>query len=135
MLAQETVTYLDINMHWLTLLGAIVPLAVALIANARASSAVKGLLNLVLSVFAGGIAVAVEAEGHVPAEEWVFNMLLAFVLSVSSHYATWKATGAEAWVALKVPGGIGRPTPLSPPAAPTPPQRGGSGGAGAAPAP
>ncbi len=77
---------------WAFLGGTIVPILVGLLTKLDASSAVKGLVNLVLSAIAGLIATAVVSDG-VLTKEAVVAGFMALVASVGTYYGVLKPIG------------------------------------------
>lgn len=99
---------LNIDLGVLTLLaGTLVPFAVGLLAKSDASSRVKGILNAVLSALAGGLAVAIAADGQVVLATVVRAMLETFIASTAVYHGLWKPTGAAPAVAKLLPGLVG----------------------------
>lgn len=91
--------------------GFAIPLVVGFITKLRASSAVKALLNFLLSAIAGGLTVALAANGDVVGTTWLLGIAQTFVVSIASYYGLWKHTVAPA-IAQSTPNfGIGTPQP------------------------
>ncbi len=86
-----TVVTLDLA-TWALIGGTLVPLIVGLVTKLRASSAVKGLANLVLSAVAGVIAAAI-AGGGILTKQSVVAGFLSLVGSVGAYYGVLKPTG------------------------------------------
>lgn len=85
-------TQLDIS--WLAFAaGTLVPLLVGLITRLSAPSWLKAGLNAVLSVAAGGLAVAIEADGAVELSTWLANMGVAWVTAMATYLGWWKPSG------------------------------------------
>lgn len=80
------------------LAGTVIPLLTALITKLRASSGVKAVCNLVLSVIAGGVAHLIANEGASTWMELVTAMVAVYLASGVSYQNLWKPTG----VTLKI---------------------------------
>lgn len=92
------------------LVGTVVPLLVALVTKARASSTVKGVANLVLSFLAGGLAYLAANEGSAPWQEVAGAGLGAWTLSGVAFHNLWKPLGTTEAVADATAGvGVGKP--------------------------
>jgi glucan phosphoethanolaminetransferase (alkaline phosphatase superfamily) len=95
--------YVTLSPSLLDLLGAVVPLLVAVLARvsttANLSSAIKGLANLVLSAVVGAVAALVQANGHVAIDQWLFHIITAFVVSTTTYVTVHRATGLTAKIA------------------------------------
>lgn len=100
--------------------GTVVPLLVALLVKARASSAVKAIANAVLSATAGALATLSEAGGFLSADLGV-SIFYAWVASIATYQGLLKPTGIAGAIAVTVPGGLGRVAAVSPLVPPTPP--------------
>lgn len=77
---------------WAFLGGTIVPILVGLVTKLHASSAVKGLVNLVLSAIAGLVATAIATDG-VLTKTAVVAGFMALVASVGTYYGVLKPVG------------------------------------------
>lgn len=77
---------------WAFLGGTIVPILVGLVTKLHASSAVKGLVNLVLSAVAGLIATAIATDG-VLTKAAVVAGFMALIASVGTYYGVLKPAG------------------------------------------
>ena len=86
----ETIT-LDLAV-WSALGGTVVPILVGLVTKLNASSAVKGVVNLVLSTIAGLIATAIAGDG-VLTQAAVVAAFLALMTSVATYYGVLKPVG------------------------------------------
>lgn len=99
---------MDLNVQTLTMIGWLIPLAVGVITKKWASGAVKAISNLALSAITGGIAVAVQADGHVTLTTWLVNIAVTFIQSIVAYYGLWKPSGVAPAVQNVAPGvGIG----------------------------
>lgn len=85
----------QIDVQVLTVLsGALIPLLVGLVSKRVTSRGVKAVLNALLSAIAGGLALAIAAEGNVDnVRSWVLSIGTTWVISVATYYGFWKPTG------------------------------------------
>lgn len=91
---------IEIDTLTLSLLtGTVVPLLVAVVTKARASSTVKGVANLVLSFAAGALAFMASADGAVAWQEVVGGGLSAWLTSGVAFHNLWKPLGTAQAVA------------------------------------
>lgn len=72
--------------------GVLVPLLTALVTTRLASPGLKAVVTLLLSALAGGIAVALQANGTVELQTWITSIALTWVMSIASYYGLWKPT-------------------------------------------
>jgi hypothetical protein len=119
MLAAVGDTHLHLNPQLLTYAtGLIIPLVVGLVTKWHASSGLKAWANVILSVIAGALNVALTSNGDVLLSAWVTGIVQTLVVSVASYYGFWKPTGIAQTVQLVAPSvGIG---PALPPLALSP---------------
>lgn len=86
----------------------VIPLLVAALTKSTASSSVKAVLNLGLTVVTGAAACVIEAKGSVTVGQLGTAMMAAFTGSGLSYTHLWKPTGAAASVNAVAPGfGLG----------------------------
>ncbi len=101
----------DANMNYLMIAATVVlPLLVGLVTKRVASSGLKALLLLILSVLATLINQLIVAEGHFEMEPFLRDAVVQFVLAVGLHYGLLKpigVTGTNGIIQQKVTGGIG----------------------------
>lgn len=118
----ETVKVLsETDQFWAFMVGAVIPLLVGLVTKARASSAVKGLMNTFLSIVGGTIVVAADHGLHVDSH-LALAMFYAFASSTVAYKTLWKPTGiAGAIQNASAQFGVGAEVMASPPIPPTPP--------------
>lgn len=85
------------------LFGLFVPLVVALITKRFASDGVKGVANVVLSSVAGAVALVLGANpgDHLSVGDFFNSMINSFIVSITSYYALWRATGVTGTLAVK----------------------------------
>ena len=106
---EESLITLDLA-TWAFIGGTIVPILVGILTKCRASSAVKGLVNLVLSAIAGIIATAI-ATGGALNEATVVAAFMALIASVATYFGVLKPTGVTGAVQGSTANfGIGKPT-------------------------
>lgn len=101
----------NVDVTLLTLLfGTVIPLLVGLVTSTSASSRFKAVANTVLSALAGGLAVAIAADGKVVLATVLTAMVQSFVASNASYHGLWKPTGAAPSVAnITGDAGLGAP--------------------------
>lgn len=87
----ETIITLDLT-TWAFLGGTIVPILVGLVTKLNAPSALRGLINLILSAVAGLIAVAITQDGVLDKASIVAGFM-ALVASVGTYYGVLKPMG------------------------------------------
>ena len=95
------------------LLAAVLPVLTALVTARFASSALKTLVLIVLTVISTALQGVFADSGQLPVREFVIATTLQFLLSVGFHFGLLKPTGitGEAGaVALAVPVGLGGPS-------------------------
>lgn len=98
---------LELDIATLSLLaGTVIPLLVGLVVKLNTSSRVKAILNLVLSITAGGVSFLVANSGKARWQELVLAMIEAYIASGVSYQNLWKPTGAA-----KVVQSVGSPAP------------------------
>lgn len=102
---------LALDVHVLTLLsGTIVPILVGLVTKRFVDSSVKLGLNAALSAIAGGLTVAIAAEGKVDAADWLTGMLTAFGVSMATYHGFLKPTHIASAIERIAPDfGVGTP--------------------------
>lgn len=93
-------------------MGTIIPLLTGLVTKFQASSQVKAVVNLVLSILAGGVSYLIENDGSGTWMELVTAMVAVYLASGVSYTNLWKPTGAATKVQNVIPmKGIGKPVP------------------------
>lgn len=91
--------------------GLVVPLLVGLLTKSHASAGVKSALNAGLTAIAGALTTALAAGGSVNWQVYVFNIGLAWVISIATYYGLYKPTGTAAAVQSSTGGfGFGGPS-------------------------
>lgn len=81
----------QLDVRLLSLLGGlVVPLLTAVATKRLAHPALKSLVTLVLSVIAGAVAVATQANGVVVTDQWVDGIVTTFISAIASYYGFWK---------------------------------------------
>lgn len=96
------------------LVGTVVPLLVAVVTKARASSTVKGIANLVLSFLAGSLAFLAANGGSAAWQEVLASGLGAWTLSGIAFHNLWKPLGTTETVAqATATTGVGKPRIVS----------------------
>lgn len=116
-LSMETLTLVQF------LVGVAIPLLVGLVTKARASSAVKGVANTLLSVIAGALTVMIDHGAHFDAHLGIAAFFV-FLASTTSYKTLWKPTGVAAAIqAATANVGVGKEADSSPPVPPTPNHR------------
>lgn len=85
------------------LLGSGIPLLVALTAKLGASSEIKSVMNLILSVMAGGLAWAIENSGAFTWQEALTAAVSAYLASGVAYQNLWKPTKIAEKVSVKTP--------------------------------
>lgn len=81
------------------LASTVVPFLVGLVVKTNASSRFKAVANTVLSALAGGLAVAIAADGKVVLAAVLTAMLQTVIGSNATYHGIWKPTGIAASVA------------------------------------
>lgn len=90
------------------LAGTVIPLLTALVTKITASSAVKAVANLILSMAAGGVAFLVANDGTGTLLELIAAMVSVYLASGVSYTNFWKPTGTAAAVQSATPNtGVG----------------------------
>jgi len=108
-LIRHTAVHLDIGLIN-TLTGFVIPLVVGLVTHAKAPRWLKSVMNALLSAIAGGLAVALSANGTVQLSTWLVSIAQTFVISVATYYGLWKPSGvAPAVQSASANFGIGGP--------------------------
>lgn len=74
------------------LAGTVIPLLTALVTTRVASPGLKAVVTLLLSAVAGGVAVAIEANGTIELETWIVSIGCTWLLAIASYYGLWKPT-------------------------------------------
>ncbi len=75
------------------IVGAVVPLVVAILTKENASSRVKSIVNAVLAAVVGGLTTVIHLGGSVSWETTVLDIGLAYAMSGTSYRSMWKPTG------------------------------------------
>jgi hypothetical protein len=92
------------------LIGAFLPLLVAVITKRYATQAVKGVANFVLSTITGSIGYLVGADGAYDIRGFINAAFNTLVVSAAAYYVVWRPTGAAGSVAVATENfGIGKP--------------------------
>jgi hydrogenase maturation factor len=103
----EQKVHLDVG--FLTVIvGTLIPIITALITKANASSAVKALTTLTLTVIAAGIQLIIEANGVVNLRTFLANFAVTYIVAVASYYGLTKHVGTPAVAAVSPNNGIGK---------------------------
>lgn len=93
LLIAAAVTHHDITVSTQVLawiLGTACPILTALITKENLPSGVKAVVNSVLAVIAGLLAVAIKADGHIDLYAWLLAIGNALVLAWASYASLWK---------------------------------------------
>ena len=100
-----------LDAYWLNVVvGTLLPIVVALVTNKFASSQVKSLTLLALTVVGGALTSIQASGGSFELKPAITGAILSYVVSVATYYGLWKPTqvaGSDGKVATAVPGGIG----------------------------
>lgn len=75
------------------LVGTLIPVLVALVTKARASSRTKAVANALLSALSGALVVAIAQEGRIDVGHVAIGVAVTWFSSVSSHFGLLKPTG------------------------------------------
>lgn len=114
----DTVT---VPLDWLNLtLGAVLPIATALITARFAQSAVKTLVLILLTVISTALQSVLQNSGDLQWHQFLFTTVFQFLISVGLHFGLLKPiniTGESGVVAQTVPAGIGGPSTQTGPVA------------------
>jgi hypothetical protein len=112
---------LQVNVIAVTFVASfLIPLAVAALTKSGASSTVKAVLNLGLTVATGVCACVIQAKGSVTLGQITTAVMAAFTGSGLSYQHLWKPTGVAASVSNSTPDfGIGSPEPVTTVATPS----------------
>lgn len=73
--------------------GVVIPMIVGLVTKARASSALKAILNALLSAVAGYAIVAIKADGAIDLYAALIGIGMTWVTSVGTHTGLLKPAG------------------------------------------
>lgn len=93
------------------MIGTLIPIVTRVITNSNASSSLKSIVNLVLSVLAGGAAALLQANGTLTLVELITAMGAVFLSSGVSYSHLWKPTGVTEAIGNKTASfGIGGST-------------------------
>lgn len=96
----ETVIQVDVTVLAF-LAGTVIPLLTALVTKLQASSRVKAIVNLVLSLLAGSVAHLVAHDGQSNWMNLVTAMVAVYLASGVSYQNFWKPTGTSVAVQEK----------------------------------
>ena len=91
--------------------GALLPMLVALVAKQNAHAAVKAILLLFLSVLGGWLTELQAQGGSFVLGPTVVSILVVFATAVLSHFGLLKPinlSGSQSVIAKNIPGGIGQ---------------------------
>ena len=105
-------TTIHVNSELLALLsGSIIPLLVGLVSKLNASSALKAVLNALLTAIAGAVVTATQAGGAIVWQLYLINIGLAWLSSCATYFGLWKPTGVSAAIQRRTAHvGLGRDT-------------------------
>lgn len=78
------------------LIGLVVPLIVAIVANVNTSSAVRGSIAALVSIVVG--AVVVFFTGNAAVEQYAAGILAVILAAQSSYGMFWKPLGVSSWI-------------------------------------
>lgn len=102
------------------IIGTLIPLAVAIVAHAKASSEIKSYLNLILSAIAAAVTALIAHGGSLPLTSFASAFFVVIAASQLSYVVAWKHRLAP-YLAVLGNLGIGKPKDTSShPANPTP---------------
>lgn len=73
-------------------LGVLIPLLTRAVSKELSHEGFKAVVNLGLTAVAGGVAIAIEANGNVTFALWVKSIGGAWFASIVSYYGLWKPT-------------------------------------------
>lgn len=98
-----------LDISWLTFVaGTVIPLLTALVTKARASSRLKSLVTLALSVLGGAVTYLLDNNGTVQAQALISNVVTTYLAAGVTYNNLWKPTGiAPALAATSAESGIG----------------------------
>jgi 3-hydroxy-3-methylglutaryl CoA synthase len=86
-----------LDVHLLAVIsGVFIPIVVGIVTKARASSKVKSIANVALSIAAGAVAMAIEHHGDITAD-----IFFTWVVSITTYYGFWRPVGAAGVVQEK----------------------------------
>lgn len=97
------------------IVGSVIPLIVGFLTKLKASSSVKAMANIVLSIIAGAGSVLIAAEGSITWKNLVTSVFTTLISSGLTYNNIWKPTGVAAKVSNIAPGtGLGAEVEKSP---------------------
>ena len=95
---------IHLTQPWIVFLsGSLVPLFVAVLARANASSSTRALLNVILSIVAGVIAFLSQHAGVASFLDLASAAVAAYLAAVASYHSLWKPTGVTGAINAKTP--------------------------------
>jgi uncharacterized membrane protein len=101
----------EVDVNWLNIAGSVVlPILTGLVTKRLASSGLKALVLVILSVISGLIQQLVLADGRFETEDFLTSAFVQFLMAVGIHYGLTKplgVTGTNGVVQQSVPGGVG----------------------------
>lgn len=81
----EQKVHLDVGILTV-IVGTFIPILTALITKARASSAVKALTTLTLTVLAAWLQLIIDANGVVNLRTFLANLVVTYIVAVATYY-------------------------------------------------
>lgn len=103
----EQKVHLDVGILTV-IVGTFIPILTALITKARASSAVKALTTLTLTVIASGIQLIIDANGVVNLRTFLANFAVTYIVAIASYYGLTKHIGTPAAANVAPDNGLGK---------------------------
>lgn len=91
----EEKVHLDVGILTV-IVGVVIPLLTALITKANASSAVKALTTLGLTIFASAVQGIIDVNGVVNTKTFLANFVATFAVAILSYYGFTKHVGTPA---------------------------------------
>lgn len=102
----EQKVHLDVGILTV-IVGTFIPILTALITKARASSAVKALTTLTLTVIAAAIQRLIEVNGVVNIRTFLSTFAVTYIVAIASYYGLTKHVGTPAVSNVVPENGIG----------------------------
>lgn len=103
----EQKVHLDVGILTV-LVGTIIPLLTALITKANASSAVKAITTLSLTVIAAAIQELIKVNGVVNLRTFLANFMVTWIVAIASYYGLTKHVGTPGVAAVAPNNGLGK---------------------------
>ena len=105
------ITYVELDVAVLNKVVALfLPLLVGVVTKKVSSAGLKSSLLFVLSGVSGLVTTWIEADGKIPASQFIDSMLTTLMFAIAMYYGVWKPTGIAGTVIEKTRNfGIGSP--------------------------